>query len=408
MSDTAVKRISEVVEDNFSDQQAFLRKLVDAKSVNEKPFEGEAYTDRVEEEAAGVVYTQLKKMNLAVDRLEAVEGRPNIVCRMGQARARKSLQLHGHLDTAGVAKSGNVVREGFLQRGDRVYGVGIWNMKATLTAYVYAMKALEDMGVQLSGKLLCSFAADGLGGLASRVGSKFLMQRGIKGKVAIIGTPGRGIGIGHRGGYRFKLTTRGEAVHTGSVLWQRKEKGVNAIEKMMEVVALLSKTEIPFKAARAFPGKKPVFTFPTMIEGGKSINMVPDECMAYGDVRLLPGNSHTQVKMRIEEKLRSLRNVTYQLDDVLYVPAVEIDSKEEIVQVAHRSMAAVLKTDPEIEGIGPWNSGWVLIQKDVPTVVQMPLEGGVSRWGLEWVSVSSLKRLTAGLALSAIDYLGVK
>ena len=259
-----------------------------------------------------------------------------------------------------------------------------------------------------AGRLLLAFVVDGITGLGSKIGTKKLLRQGYGAKAAILGSPGPVVGIGHRGGYRFKLTTKGEAVHTGSTAWQEKEKGKNAIESMVDAIEGLRNTEIPFKHAKAFPGKKPVFTFPTMINGGVSINRVPDKCEAYGDVRLMPGNSHKQVRMRIEERLEAVDGLDFELEDVLYVPASEVDVKEEIVESVVGAFAAASDEEPGVEGIGPWNNGWVFAQKDIPAVIQVPLVGGISRWGLEWVSTASLKKLTVATALSTAAYLGLK
>ena len=176
---------------------------------------------------------------------------------------------------------------------------------------------------------------------------------------------------------------------------------------MAKAISALLSLEIPFKPARAFPGRIPVFTFPTKISGGTSINMVPDRCVAYGDVRLMPGNSDAQVKLWIREKLGAL-GIDYEIEDLLFVPSVEIDPKEEIVEVIQREVEAVMDLKPRLEGIGPWNDAWMLAKRDIPTVCQMPLLGGGAHGADEWVDLKSLRQLTEVLARVAVGYLGVR
>jgi acetylornithine deacetylase/succinyl-diaminopimelate desuccinylase-like protein len=112
--------------------------------------------------------------------------------------------------------------------------------------------------------------------------------------------------------------------------------------------------------------------------------------------------------MRIEEKLDELEAIDYEVEDVLYVPAVEVDGKEEVVESMVEAYEQGIGEKPRVEGIGPWNNGWVFIQKDIPAIIQVPLRGGISRWGVEWVSMPSLKKLTVAVALTIVNYLGMK
>ena len=408
IDDKFAANVQKAVQSNFSDQTDLLNKLVSTKSDNPDSVNGSSAKDPIEAQMAVVLTEHIKKMKLKPELVGSVKNRKNVVCRVGPGRARKSLILHACMDTNSLDGRYKGDPLAPFIRGERMYGWGIWNMKASISAYLYAVQALFDMGYTPAGRLLLTFVVDGIAGLGSRMGTKHLLQRGYKAKAAILGSPGPTIGTGHRGGYRFKLTTMGESVHTGSMVWQSREKGKNAIEAMASAIEVLKNTEIPFKHAKAFPGKKPVFTFPTMISGGSSVNRVPDMCEAYGDVRLMPGNSHKQVRMRIEEKLDSVEGLKYDLEDVLYIPAAEVDVKDEVVLSMVEAYSEVTGESPSLEGIGPWNNGWVFTKRDIPAIVQVPLLGGVSRWGLEWVSMPSLKRLTQMITLSIVSYLGIK
>jgi len=52
------------------------------------------------------------------------------------------------------------------------------------------------------------------------------------------------------------------------------------------------------------------------IRGGAAATMVPERCVAYGDVRLMPGNSDKQVKMLIREKLLTMTDLKYEIEDI--------------------------------------------------------------------------------------------
>jgi acetylornithine deacetylase len=403
------QRIKKVIARNFAEQTNFLGTLVRARSNN--PYTPEESTSKlgVEKQVGELIYQRLAKWGLKPQKLGASQARPNIVVAWGGSRARKSLLLNGHMDTVQPVERAGLVAWSGSVRGGKLYGVGALDMKGPISAYMYALKALRDIGVKIEGRLTLALVVDEEPGAVSRWGTAYVLNKGVRAKAAVIAEPaadGDKIGIGHRGGYRFKLITRGEGVHTGVRAWEKQEKGKNAIRDMARVIEALQKMEIPFKPARAFPGRQPVFTFPTKISGGTAINIVPETCTAYGDVRLMPGNSDTQVKLWMGEKLAHL-GVDYEIEDLLFVPSVEIDSKEEIVQVLAEEVSGVMKVKPRLEGIGPWNDAWMLIKKDIPTVCQLPLRGGGAHGAEEWVDLASLRQLTEVLARTIVRVLGM-
>lgn len=400
--------LRKAVKKNFPAQKQFLSRLVKTKSVNECTPEQSDKSLPVEREVAKLLYQKLSSFKFSPRRIGVTRARPNVVCYWGPGRYRKSLILNGHMDTVPPAENAGKNPFSGKVRGGRLYGVGVLDMKASLSAYVFALKALRDAGVDLDGRIILEFVVDEEPGACSKLGTHHLLSRSIRAKAAIVAEPGPQIGIGHRGGYRFKLTTHGEAVHTGVSAWQRKEKGRNAITDMMRVVRALEGLDIPFRPSKVFVGKKPMMTFPTIIKGGVSVNMVPDTCVAWGDARLMPGNSDKQVRLLIEEALAKLGDIDYTLEDHLFAPAIEMDEKEEIVQVLAEEYTKTTRKQPILDGIGPWNDAWMLAAQGIPTVTQVPLEGGGAHGKDEWVSLRSLEQLTLTLARTAVSFLGLR
>jgi acetylornithine deacetylase/succinyl-diaminopimelate desuccinylase-like protein len=402
------KQIADLVTQHFGKQEGFLRTLASTNSANSAVVVDNDPDEPVELEVSRLIRKELSAVGINSEQVAISRKRPNVVAVVGQKRSRKQLILHAHMDTAPPSPQYRSDPFQPFLRGNKLYGLGMMHMKAPISAFVYAARILEAMKLPLAGKLILQFSVDEVPGGESKLGLKSLLSQGLKAKAAILGYPGSSIGVGHRGGYRFKLTTRGESVVTSSQAWQKKEAGKNAVLEMMRAIEALQDWELPFKPARAFPHKRPVFTFPTVIQGGDAYDIVPDKCEAVGDVRLMPGNSDRQVRLRLIEKLDSIPDLDYTVDDLVYVPAVEIDQKEEIVVTLQEQFEAVTGTSVPVEGVGSWNSGWMFIQRDIPTVIQIPLRGGKYRGNVEWVSLNSLKQLTETLVRTTIAYLGVK
>lgn len=406
ISEGELSRIDKQIVKNFEDQVEFLGSLVKKTSVNPGR---SGFEDVTEEGVARIIRSKLKDMGVVSRYLRAKKKRPNLVVSWGPTRSRKSLALVGHMDTDEPISEKK--SEWFLAeiKDGKMYGTGVLDMKASLSAYVFALKALKDLGLELDGKLKLAFTVDGKSEYFSKWGLQYLVNKGFKAKVALLSKPGTNkIAVGHRGGYRFKITVKGEEVDTGRKAWEKGDRGKNAIQGVSKITSCLADFDLPFKPARAFPGRVPVFTFPTKIIGGRAINVVPGKCEAWGDVKLLPGNTDSQVRWWLEGRLEKLKGVDWSLEDLLYVPAMEVDKTDRWVKLLHEQASKVLGRSSKLEGCGPWNDAWMLTQTDTPCLAGFGPDGAVEEDEGEWVDLESLKQVTQIITRWILVYLGKK
>ncbi|MFH2085467.1 MAG: M20 family metallopeptidase [bacterium] len=407
MSVTTVNStIAKAVKASFDEEVAFVSALVKAKSPNPYTPQDSPLHESVEGEMPTLIFEKLKEIGLSPRFLGASKERPNVVAEWGEKRGRMGLMLNGHMDT--IPPEGRDVISPYsgVVRNGKLYGLGSLDMKASLAAYIYAVKALMLAKVKLKGKLTLAFVVDEESGACSAYGTQYLLDSGCVPKACLIGEHGsRYVRTGQRGVYRFKIVTRGEAVHTGVSAWERGEVGHNAVVDMARIIDVLQGIEIPFKQSRMFIDRKPVFTFPTKISGGVSMNVVPAICEAYGDVRLLPGNSEAQVKILMIERLQKL-GVSYEIQDLLYVPAVEIDTHDPLVLSLQKVTKAVLGYEPPAKVSGPGTDGWMMCKRDIPTIMGFGPDGGGEHGRGEWVDILSLQKITEVYARLIVDYLG--
>jgi len=158
--------------------------------------------------------------------------------------------------------------------------VGSADAKAQIAAFVYAVYALRQADISLAGRVTVAFVVDEEPGACSPYGTRYLLEQGLlRGDAAIIGEPGnQKIAIGHRGIYRFRVQIDGEATHTGVKAWEQKRRGRNAILDMARLALALAERALPDMPSAAFPNRTSVMTFPTLIQGGSGINVVPGSC----------------------------------------------------------------------------------------------------------------------------------
>jgi len=398
--------IARAVKESFDEEIAFLSSLVKSKSPNPYTAQDSPLHESVEGDVPTLIFEKLKSIGLLPRYLGASKERPNVVAEWGEKRGRMGLMLNGHMDTILPEGRDMISPYSGAVRNGRIYGIGSIDMKASLAAYIFAVKALIAAKVKIKGKLTLAFVVDEESGACSPYGTQYLLDQGCVPKACFIGEHGsQHIRTGQRGGYRFKIVTKGEAVHTGVSAWERGEVGHNAVVDMAKIIDALQGLEIPFKSSRMFEGRKPVFTFPTKISGGVAMNVVPASCEAYGDVRLLPGNSESQVKILMIERLQKL-GIPYEIQDLIYVPAVEIDVHDPLVLSLQKTAKAVLGFEPDTKVSGPATDGWMMVKRDIPTIMGFGPDGGGEHGRGEWVDLESLQKITEVYARFIVDYLG--
>src|SRR5438270_11252018 len=107
---------------------------------------------------------ELDELGLAVQWQQVEDGRANVLGTWAGAGGGPALMFNGHLDTSysgrepWLAGIPGFQPEGF-EREDRIYGLGISNMKGALACYVEAVRALQDAGVRLRGDVLIAAVA---------------------------------------------------------------------------------------------------------------------------------------------------------------------------------------------------------------------------------------------------------
>lgn len=397
-------QIIQEIERNKEEEIEFLQRLVQTPSSN--PFVANPLTsspyEPVEKEVAQLIFNKLLEIGLSPKFIGMSEHRPNVVAEFGQGE--KTLIFNGHMDTVVPSPQYSFSPYSGHIDGNKLYGVGSYDMKSALVAYVYAARALLKFLEKVPGKICLQFVIDEEPMAASCFGTFNLLERGIMADAAIVGETGtHKITIGNKGGYRFKIEVYGEAAHTGSREWEQGKKGRNAILEMVKTIKALSEFEFPKNEHPVFPGRKSVFTFPTEISGGKAINIVPDSCVAFGDVRLLPGVAKEYMEDQIKEKLDQLE-INYKLTPLVYVPSAVVDKNEKIVQILSKNATQILKKEPVLEGSGPWSDTWMFIQKGIPAV-NFGCRGNGLHGKDEYVEIDSVIEVTKIYALTALDFL---
>jgi succinyl-diaminopimelate desuccinylase len=237
-----------------------------------------------ERDCAQMAGTLLKEWGFDVQYFDYQEGRTSVVARLGDSDKKSPLCLTGHLDVVPLG-SREWSRDPFAGEadGDKLYGRGVSDMKSGVAAILLAARSFADKLRGTPGIVIVLTAGEE-GGC---VGSAQLAKTHLLGKAGamVVGEPTSNYPlVGHKGSLKFHARFKGVGAH-GSM----PELGVNAIYKAGKALSKLESFDFGVKA-HAVMGK-PTLNVGTM-EGGNTVNAVPDSARIGVDIRTVPGMDH--------------------------------------------------------------------------------------------------------------------
>ena len=245
-----------------------------------------------ERDCARYAGSLLQEWGYRVDYHEYADTRTSVIARAGGSDAKAPLCLTGHLDVVPVgARAWTHDPFSGETDGDRLYGRGASDMKAGVAAILLAARGMAKKLAATPGVVIVLTAAEEGGCIGSRHLSQ---QRALLGKAGamIVGEPTSNYPlVGHKGSVKFHARFKGVSAH-GSM----PHLGVNAIYKAARALGKLELFDFGMAA-------HPVMGKPTLnvgtIEGGNTVNAVPDAADIGVDIRTVPGMDHEKLIQRL-------------------------------------------------------------------------------------------------------------
>jgi succinyl-diaminopimelate desuccinylase len=332
------------------------------------------------------------------------------------------VHLNGHIDVVPPGDGWTLDPFGGLVRDGKIFGRGVCDMKAGLSAAVYAVEAIARAGLRLPGTIEISGTVDEeSGGFA---GVAWLAERGRIAKArtdyVIIPEPLNvdRICVGHRGVYWFELTVRGRIAH-GSMPFL----GVSAIDGMTGVLTAIRQELEPALAGRvtAMPVVPEAARHATInvnaIEGGQPIDgiqtpCVADRCRAIFDRRFLIeegfGRAKDEIDALVKRTLSAVPGVEYDLRDLMIVEPVLTPSGSPVVSAVERAIARVLDTTATlVASPGTYDHKHIARIAGIPDCVAYgPGQLELAHQPDEYCRIDHLLSATKVIALAALDLMG--
>jgi acetylornithine deacetylase len=330
----------------------------------------------------------LGELGLAVGIQEVEEGRANVLGVLGGEGGGPSLMFNGHLDTSYSGQEPwlrgipGFQPAGFV-RDDRIYGLGISNMKGALACYVAAVGALRRAGVRLRGDVLVAAVAgeiektqwgDEFRGAEYRgyaTGTRHLVTHGGAADVCILGEPTENrVVLAHFGTLWARISTAGPFVHTAFSSGRLHE---NSIVRMRDVLDAVLEWA-PSWEERASFGSKPGLVNIGSLRGGFPwrVSRTPHRTDLFLDLRVPPSLPMAAARDAVGDLGRSLRArfPDHGIEWEVYVtaPGAEIEDGHPLVAAVDEAHAAVFGARPERDVVHWFSDASALTRYGVATL----------------------------------------
>lgn len=339
-----------------------------------------------------LVANELKKLldqyGIDTELVEYDEGRSNLIATLNGSAPGKVLGFTGHMD---VVPPGQMEWDyepfGAEEKDGKIYGRGSCDMKAGLMAFVLAMISLKEENIPLKGsiKLLATIGEE-----TGAIGAGQLTEEGYADDLdaLIVGEPSNNeIVISHKGALWIEITTYGKTAHGSSP-----HLGTNAVEHMNEIINQIQSEH--FKLSYEYDEllKEPTFSI-NAIEGGSSMNVIPDYCSLKLDIRTLPSQDHQEILGNVHEMVELSKEKYPDLNAEVKVVAdlepVKTNIDDPFVYLTLKASESVSGPREEPKGFTGITDACVFneAKKDFPIIVMGPGDIKLAHQPNEYVEI---------------------
>lgn len=350
---------------------------------------------------AAIVCEALERWGIPFRVFEREKGRSNVVGKVGSGRGGCKLLVACHMDVVPPGDGWDTDPFTPVEKDGILYGRGVLDNKGPLAASLVAARVLKqvvgDDGI--AGELIIAALADEeASSPEGDFGVGYLLEEGlIRPTCAIIPDIGenmRSIDVAEKGRVVLRIVAVGVQAHASTP-----ERGVNAIYKMARFLTKLEQLQLPHQV-------HPVLGGPTLnlgeVHGGAAPNIVPGECTAYVDVRIVPGQTAESVRQTIAALAEQVAQ-----DFVVEVqsasPPHAIDPQNELVVAIQRNVEQLLGWRPLPIGMGGGTFAKTLNLAGIPAVGFGPGNDAAFHVANERVEIQQLVDFAHVVSLVALD-----
>ncbi len=365
-----------------------LRDLVRLPSVNPmgRALQSSDLYEEPREQLPGRVFPRTR--DVTWERQTVAPQRSNIVARFTSPGARRTIIFEAHQDTVPTDNMTIDPFAGVVENG-RLYGRGACDIKGGMAAMLSAFARLvrEKPAGAANVVMACTVDEE-----HTFLGVQELVKRrGLKADFAVVAEPTcLQIVNAHKGVCRWSLSTSGRSCHSSAP-----EQGINAIYRMGRLLAAIETYAAELRPVRAAGSSaRPAHARVSgRIEGGTSVNTVPDHCRIEIDRRLIPGDQPEAAPHQLTAFLKESSRIDFPFEcSPLYIncPALGLEKSGELVALLGRCIDAQ-RGSHEVIAVPYGTDASTLAEAGIPSVVFGPGNIAQAHTRDEWVPLDEVE-----------------
>ena len=377
-----------------------LRELIRRPSVN--PMSKEAPPDTLfEQPVTEYVNELLESMDVTIYRQEVSQNRVNLAARLdgspSVSEGGKVLVLEAHQDTVPVTGM-TIDPFGGELRENRIWGRGACDVKSGIACILTVLSRLveERPTPRPTIVVACTvdeeFGVTGARSFPQMWSDPTMLHLPRVPDAIIVSEPTElDVVVAHKGTLRWKCQTHGRAAHSS-----RPQEGESAIYRMAKVIHA---TQHYAETMVGQLATHPLVGVPTLsigrVEGGISVNVVPDQCTIEIDRRIVPGENWQVAFEHFKNFLTAeVPDVTVtHTEPYSTTPGMSDQINEELAE--HLSKVIQEHGYPgERVGVTYGTNAWAYASQEAPTVVFGPGSIQQAHTVDEWIEIDQLHLAT--------------
>ena len=289
----------------------------------------------------------------------------------------------------------------------KIYGRAAAVSKCDFSTYVFAVRALESLGVPLKGSIELQFTYDEEFG--GELGPGWLLKNKLtRPDLAIAAGFSYQIITAHNGCLQLEVTVNGKMGHAAVP-----SSGVDALQAAVKIMNALYALNDTYKAITSnVPGINHPYLNIGLINGGTNTNVIPCKVVLKLDRRMIPEEDPAQVEQSlrdtIEKTWQAMPGITVQTRRILLARALKpLAGSDALVGALQQHAKAIFNEDVPACGTPLYADARLYCEAGVPVVLYgagpRTVEESRAKQPDERLELEDLRRATKVIARTCLD-----
>ena len=412
MNQTTREQLSSWIDTHFDEEVAFLQQVIRIPT-DTPPGDNAPHADAVAELVKAFGWQAEKHIPpLQTVRDYGMESITNLIVRRPYLAGGPTLALNAHGDVVPPGEGwtfppyGGVIDDGY------IYGRAAAVSKCDFATYIFAVRALEALGLPLTGGVELHFTYDEeFGGL---LGPGWLLEQKLTRPDFVIAAGfSYNIVTAHNACLQLEITVHGKSGHGAMP-----ETGHDALQAANRILTAIY-ARLP--ALKAIKSQVPGIDSPTMlvgrIDGGTNTNVVPGKVLMKLDRRMIPEEDpaavEADVRAMIEDAVRGEPGIRVEIRRLLLSRALRpLPGSEQLVASLQKNAKTIIGEDIPAQGTPLYADARLYGEQGIPAVLYgagpRTVAESNAKKSDERLSLEDLRKATKVVALTLLDFLAAK